>query len=401
MFGLSAIECFIAIVLIFIVLYWITPRKAAWLPMLVTVILLSILAFNIQPNDSDDLSRYFTQLDYLREYGYDYLKRCFEDNVNGSNWGTYKTCGYYFYFMSMLPDNHWMPTITIFITYGLMFLVLYKAANRFDVNKLYLFGGAMIFLSTYWYYDTYSGIRNGLTFAVIFACSYYHLVERKRIPLCYVGYFLACFMHSSGLMMVALALLAVFTLNNSGKFMNFLLVFGLVAGGALMQFLASRTDNTFIQTIAGQAEKHQAGETLELGTMFTVNISMYILTAVLVFYFSIYILNSEYGSEFKRFYKYCSIVLYFMFGCLYSGIIFHRIARWIVPMIAAIFFMVGSQCQNRYIQKNDIAYCKYYAPKNELIRYRTKPILNTAVVVYTAVHFWYLLNGSSLYWMHF
>ena len=39
MFGLSAIECFIAIVLIFIVLYWITPRKAAWIPILVTVII--------------------------------------------------------------------------------------------------------------------------------------------------------------------------------------------------------------------------------------------------------------------------------------------------------------------------------------------------------------------------
>ncbi|MGN1123075.1 MAG: EpsG family protein [Eubacterium sp.] len=401
MFGLSAVECFICIIAIYIVVYWITPRKAAWLPFALVVVLLSVLAYNVTPNFPDDLSRYFMQLDYLREYGYDYLKRCFEDNANGNNWGTYRMCGYYFYFLSKFPDNHWMPTVTIFITYGLMFLIIYKAANHFGINKLYLFGATMILLSTYWYYDTYSGIRNGLTFAVIIACAYYHLVERKRIIFCYLGYILASLMHSAGIMMVALVILAVITLNNSGKFMNFLLVFGLVAGGALMQYLAGKTNNSFIQSVAGQAERHQAGETMELGTMFLVNISMFVFVTFIVMYFSSYILNSEYANDFKRFYKYSSIVLYFMVGCLYSGLIFVRIARWILPVIASLFFMIGSQMQSNYIEDKGISYCRYYSSPNEQMRIKIKPVMNIAVIVYVAVHFWYLCAGSSLYWMHF
>lgn len=401
MFGLSAIECFICIVAIYAVVYWITPRKAVWLPFALVVVLLSVLAYNVEPNFSDDLSRYFMQLDYLREYGHEYLQRCFDENVNGSNWGTYRMCGYYFYFLSKFPDNHWMPAVTIFLTYGLMFLVIYKAANRFGISKFYLFCGTMIFLSTYWYYDTYSGIRNGLTFAVIFACAYYHLVERRRIVFCYLGYVLASLMHSSGIMLVALVILTEITLNNSGKFMNFLLIFGLVGGGALMQYIATKTDNSFVQSIAGQAEKHQAGETLELGAMFLVNVTMFIFTALIVIYFSKYILNSEFGNDFKRFYKYSSIVLYFMVGCLYSGLIFVRIARWVLPIIVAIFFMVGSQMQSNYIKDKGVSYCKFYAPTNEIIRYNTKQIVNISTIVYIVVHFWYLCSGSSLYWMHF
>lgn len=401
MFGLSAIECFIAIVFIFIVLFWITPKKLSGLPILLTVVLLSVLAYNIVPNESDDLSRYFMQLDYLRDYGYDYLKRCFEDNVNGGNWGTYRVCGYYFYFISWLPSNQWMPAITVFLSYGLLLLVIYKMAKRFNVSKFYLFFAVIFFLSTYWYYDVCSGIRNGLTFSIIFSCAYYHLAERKNIALCYLGYILASLLHSSGIMLVALVLLAVVTLNTSGKFMNFLLVFGVSGGAALMQFLAAKTDNSFVQSIAGQAEKHQPTAVIPIGTMFFVNIAVYIVVCLIFIYFSNYILQSHYASDMKRFYKYSSIILYFMIGCLYSMLIFIRIARWIIPAIGAMFYMIGSQLQKEYIDKNGESYCRYYAPSKEIVSYKLKPFFNILLFGFTAVHFWYLCAGSSLNWMHF
>lgn len=401
MFGLTAVECFLCIIFIYCVAYWIFPKKTVWIPFALVVVLLSILAFNAEPYDTDDLIRYFTQLGYLREYGHDYLQRCIDSNVNGANWGTYRMCGYYFYFLSKFPDNHWMPAVTIFICYGLMFLVMYKASVRFNVGKLYLFIGTMFFLSTYWYYDTYSGIRNGLAFAVIFACAYYHLVERKFIPLCYLGYVLACLTHSASVILVALVILTEITLNNSGKFLNFLLVFGLAIGGAIMEFLSDKTDNEFVQSIASKAEKNVSGGDLYTQTLYLVNVSVFIIVALLFLYVSSYILNCDYTKELKRIYKFSSIIMYFMFGCLLSELIFMRISRWILPMIGALFYMIGMQIQSDEVKENGLIYYKYYAPPKEIFRFKIKPLFNLIFVGYTVVHLWYLCNGSSLNWLKF
>ena len=160
MFGLSAIEFFLIIIAGFSVIYWILPKKASWLSFLLLVLALSYLAFYVEPNETDDVRRYFKQLIYLKDYGYDYLSRCFNEGING--WDVYRVCGYYFYFISKLPDVHYLPAVTIFIVYFLNLLIIYRLSVKFEVNKLYTYFGAMFFISTYWYYDTYSGIRNGL-----------------------------------------------------------------------------------------------------------------------------------------------------------------------------------------------------------------------------------------------
>lgn len=399
MFGLSAIEVFLVIIAIFVVLYWIVPRKNVWFPFLIVVVLLSVLAFNIVPDESDDLARYFKALNEFRSGGKDTLDRYIEEDQFG--WNTYRVAAYYFYFISKLGNNSWLPAITIFIVYGLGFLLIYKAAERFQVNKGYLFLASIFFLSTYWYYDTASGIRNGLSFAIIFACAYYHLVERKNIPLCYIGYLLACFTHSAGIMPVVLVVLTAVTLNTSGKFINFLLVFGFTIGGAAIQYLATISDNGFIQSLAGKAEHYSAGESLETSTMFIVNITIFVFVAAVMFYVSNYILHSNYSDDLKRIFKYSSIIMYFMLGSIYSGLIFVRFARWIIPLIGALFFMIGMQIQQNYIQSEGLSKCIYFSPFNQAIRVKTRQIFVLIYFAYTCIHFWYLCVGSSLHWMHF
>lgn len=399
MFGLSAIECFVAIIVIYIVVYWITPRKRAWFPMALLVVLLSWLAFKVEPNETDDLGRYFMQLDYLRDYGRDYLQRCFDEGIN--SWDTYRVCGYYFYYISKLDDNHWLPSITIFIVYSLMFLVIYKAANRFNVDKAKLFFGTLFFLSTYWYYDTLAGVRNGLAFAVVFACAYYHLVERKFIPLCLAGYVLACLTHSAAVMPVALVILTIITLNTSGKVLKYGLIFGLASGGILIDYLATISDNSFIQSIAGRAEDHAAGSVLETDTSFMVNIATFVIVAIIIFYLNLYIIESGYSKDLNRFLKYSSIIAYFTLGAIYSGLIFVRFARWLLPIIGTLIYMIGVQMQSNVIEEKGVSYLKYYAPANHSMRLNIKPVFNFIFFAYTGVHFWYLCSGSSLSWMHF
>lgn len=400
MFGLTAIEVFIAIVIIFIFLYWITPHKFSWFPLIVITILLAVLAYNMTPYDTDDLMRYYHELNNMRSDGLKEVDRAFKDNIY--EWNTYRVAAYYFYFVSRLPNNAWLQTITIFLVYGLMFLVIYKASKHFKVNKLNMFLGTMFFISTYWYYDVASGIRNGLAFAIVFACAYYHLVERKNIVFCYIGYILAIFMHSAGFMPVALVILAEITLNTSGKFFNFLLVFGVAGGGILIQYFSEKTDNDFVQSIAGEAESHQVNFSgRSIGTMYFVNITVLIIVALLLIYVSYYFLHSDYSNRLKRLFKYISVSIYFIFGSYFSGLIFVRFVRWILPIIGALLFMIGMQIQGDQIKKEGIVKLTYYTPLNQSIRIKTRSVVYILYTAYTAVHFWYLCAGSSLHWIMF
>lgn len=399
MFGLSAMTCFILSVAVFAVAYIITPRKYSWAPFLLITVLFSVIAFHIVPDPSDDLARYFKALDEMREGGYDEFQRYIrEDQFDFKN---FRVAAYYIYYISKLDNNGWLPAITIFIVYALGFYVLYKAANRFEINKTNLFIASMFFISTYWYYDVASGTRNGLAFAVAFACAYQHMAERKHIPLCFLGYFLAALTHSSGILPVALVFVAMITLNTSGKFFNFLLIFGLAGGNILIKFLAERTDNSFVQSIAGKAESHGINGSLETGTMFQVNLSVLAVTILILMYFSHYILNSDMKKDLNRLYKYLSITIYFSIGATLSGLIFVRFARWILPLVAALIFMLGMQIQGNQIEARKKAHLSYYSVSNENFSIKLRTIVMITFVIFTAVHFWYLCNGSSLVWMEF
>lgn len=400
-FGLTAIQCYFLILVLFSVMFLFVPRRFCWIQILITVVLFSILAYHLEPNETDDLSRYFAQLNYLRDYGYDYLKRCFDDNVNGGNWGTFRVCGYYFYFMSKLPTNNWMPAITIFIGYGLCMLTIYRAANRFDVSRLYLYLGCLFFLSTYWYYDIYSGVRNGLAFAVVSACAYEHLINRKLIPFCYVGYVLASLMHSTGILLVVIVLIAEITFFINGRYVNYLFIFGLIGGGTIMSYLSSRSNNSFIDSVAERATSHQSKGSLYTDTNFLVNIAVLAVVALIIFYFYIFIVESEDGITLKRFYSFATFSMYFMIGCLYSPLLFMRLARWVMPFVGAVFFSVGMQKKKEFIDNNDMAYVDFFAPTKLVFRIKLQQIFAAIIVIFSIIHLWYSFTGSSLIWMSF
>ncbi|MBR2134354.1 MAG: EpsG family protein [Eubacterium sp.] len=403
MFGLTAIECFIAIIVVFVISYWITPRKYVWVSFLLTTVLLCVLAYNVSPNPQDDLLRYYKQIDWMRSGGIDRMHEAIKEDQ--FDWKTFRVTAYICYFVSRLPSNSWLPVITIFIVYGGAFLVIYRAANRFKVSKAYIFIAAMMFLSTYWYYDVYSGTRNGLAFSIAVTAAYFHLFERNFIPLCYIGYLTAAFTHSGGIMPVALALLAAFTFNTSGKFINGALIFGVVAGGALFPYIASVTDSEFFDAVGEKAEHYGQGSFIDLSnetTMYYVNITFAILCLAILIYVSYYFTNSRYASELKRFYKYTSLCLFFAIGCAFtSGLIFVRFTRFILPVVIPILFMIGMTIQREQVTEEGSVKLSYYSNFAESFRYRISMLVWFVVIAYTAIHLWYLINGSSLHWLTF
>lgn len=397
MLNFSGVEYYIIITCIFVVVYWITPRKYVWVSFLLTTILLSILAYNIMFYDSDDMMVYFHHIDVFRRDGKDGLDLALQENW--FEWKTYISSRYYIYSIKFLPNNYYLPAITIFIAYFLGFLVLYKASIRFEISKPYLFFAAMIFLSTYWYYDIVSGVRNGLAFAIAFACSYQDFVERRHIPLCYIGYFIAATMHSSGIVAVLIVFICKLTLEYNSKFINFIIIFGLSAGGMLVKWLAQRTDNSFIQSIAGRAENHGLSDHLETGTMFLVNLSFLVFTTLIFWYLNRYVKGGVNSGAMNRLNKYCSTFLCFMYGCALSGLVFVRFARWILPLVCGLIIMIGFCNQKQYYENALYADgTSRYAPIQSM-NVKFRPVMLLLAMIYFAVHYWYLCNGSSLHWI--
>ena len=401
----TGVQFYLFILLVFAVLFWILPQRFQWVSFLVTVLLFAYMGYMIVPDNTDDLHLYFGFINDFRKNGYEnFLWHMREGHFD---WNTYKASGYYFYFISLLPNNHFLPAITIFVTYGCSMLVIDDASRRFEIDKFHTFLGTMFFLATYWFFDTCSGIRNGFAFSLAFAASYFHIVVRKYIPLCIVAYVISAFFHSAGIMPSLIVIITLITFRFPGKFINFILIFSVAIGSVVLNYLSTKTDNGFIQVTAAKSEHY--GENYELGTnllndtatMFKVNIVVALIVFLIMVYVTGYFKNSEYGAELFRLEKLSSSTLYFMLGAVAVGLIFVRFARWVLPVIGALLFMIGMQLQKNEIDTKGASEAFYYAIPIERLKYKARPVVIVLFIVFIAVHIWYNCNGSSLIWAHF
>lgn len=388
------------IVIAFCVLYLLIPQKyVGWL-FFATTLALAIMAFNCVPKETDDLANYYGQLEYLRNGDWNDFQTMLKDDSN--HWGALPVCGYYFYLVSKLGNNGYLPGITIFLAYGLSFLVLHKASIRFKVNKMYLFLGCIFFLVTYWFYDICSGIRNGLAFTVFVACVYYDTVEKRHRFLCYAGYALCAGLHSSVIILVALRIAVAITKNSKGNWISWLMLVAITVGGNILQWLGSVSDNKYLALLSEKADNN-VGRSMEFGkTYIWVNTAVLLVVILCSMYLYKYIKKQKNYNEIAVFGKFYTILLFFTTGSFISQLVYIRIIRWIIPVLGAMFFMVGMQScrntQNEIIAKQN---------PNSIIRNRDDVLASNELIItllftaFTAVHWWYTCSGSSLIWLLF
>lgn len=394
---------YLAIVAAFCVIYPLIPRKhIKWL-LLALVLALSVMAFFAVPKETDDLANYFTKISALRKGGFSLLRKMIENG--DENWDSLPVCGLYFYFISRFPDNGMLPAMTIFLAYGSMFFVLWRAAERFEVNKWYLFLASFFILSTYWFYDICSGVRNGLAFTLFCFFAYVELVEKKWKPACWIGYIAMCMLHSSGILMMMIRLALLISNRKDSKVMSIAVFFVMILGGAVMPYLGDLTGIEYLQLLSQKAERATESSGFDSGTAYWVNITVYVVAALLFIYCT-YVINkvSDEFSKYKDFSDYMSFtqfMLSFMLGATTFVLTFIRFARWVVPAMVSVAFMVGMQAnsdkkqafldnrKNKTVIKSGIA-----LSSNEIV-------INFCFIAYMAVHMWYACNGTSLIWLHF
>lgn len=394
---------YLIIVLSFCALYPLIPRKhIKWL-FLALVLALSVMAFNVVPMETDDLARYYNILERLRRGGWDTLQSMIENGEN--DWDSLPMCGYYFYIASRFDNNGMLPAMTIFLAYGSMFLVLWRAAEKFNVGKWYLFLSVFLILSTYWFYDICSGIRNGLVYTLFCAYAYFDLVAKKYRIACWVGYALSLLMHSSAIIPLFIVLLLVFTKRFNSSMVSSAMIAVTVLSGFVIPILGDITGIEYLQIISDKAEREMNRFGLVTDTNYLVNISVFLVAALLAFYGYSTIkkmsnADEKYGdmSVYNRLFQY---ILFFMAGSIFTPMIFLRMARWIIPAILSVVFMVGMQA-NTDIKKEMYSNKKQKSViKSGMLISSNELLINFCFIAYTCVHLWYACTGSSLIWLHF
>ena len=391
---------YLAIVAAFCVIYPFVPRKyIKWL-FLALVLALSVMAFFVVPEETDDLSNYFWRIANLRKGGFSLLRRMIEDG--SEDWDSLPVCGLYFYLISRFPDNGMLPAVTIFLAYGSIFWVLWRAAKRYEVNKWYLFLASVFLLSTYWFYDICSGIRNGLTFTLFCFFAYVELVEKKWRPACWVGYVAMCLMHSSGILMMMVRLALLVSGRKGSKLTSVLIFFVMIVGGAIMPHLGEITGIEYFQLLSQKAERAVSTSGFANGTQYLVNVSVFVV-AVCVFCYAVYVIKkqTEKYESFSDYINFVQLIVFFMLGSITFILTFIRFARWVIPAVISVVFMVGMQANSDSKAQLVTEKKSKSIIKSGMTLSSNEIIVNFCMVAYTAVHMWYACNGTSLIWLKF
>lgn len=391
---------YLAIVAAFCVIYPFVPRKyIKWL-FLALVLALSVMAFFVVPEETDDLNNYFSRIASLRKGGFSLLRRMIEDG--SEDWDSLPVCGLYFYLISRFPDNGMLPAVTIFLAYGSIFWVLWRAAKRYEVNKWYLFLASVFLLSTYWFYDICSGIRNGLTFTLFCFFAYVELVEKKWRPACWVGYVAMCLMHSSGILMMMVRLALLVSGRKGSKLTSVLIFFVMIVGGAIMPHLGEITGIEYFQLLSQKAERAVSTSGFAYGTQYLVNVSVFVV-AVCVFYYAVYVIKkqTEKYESFSDYINFVQLIVFFMLGSITFILTFIRFARWVIPAVISVVFMVGMQANSNAKIEMLTGRKNKSVIKSGMTLSSNELVINFCMVAYTAVHMWYACNGTSLIWLKF
>ena len=384
---------YFAIVIAFCVIYPFVPRKhIKWL-FLALVLALSVMAFYVNPLETDDLLRYYNSLDLLRKKS---LSGYFDLQRNGyGNFDAVPVCGLYFFFVSKLGNNNFLPAITIFLTYGSMLLVIWRFANYYKISKLYIFVGTFFLLSTYWYYDTCSGIRNGLAFAVEMFCLYFDLVEKKKI-FC-LGYFVAMGIHSAAVIFLGLRLLTEINLRLRLKILNAISLVGIFFGSYIIEFLGKIFNNSFFEVLLEKTARNKVRVISFTSGVTILSIALILAVIIMCIYMN-YRINMDDVKNVESINYFFILLLFFSVGSLSSYLIFTRFMHWVIPMFGSLIIMLCLDLNRK--KRQEI----YFAPhgestiKRDISVYRSNElILNLMIIALSLFNLYFLCFVSVIH----
>lgn len=196
-------EIILAAYIFLFLISFLFSRKKMKLYFFIISLTFAIIAFFFVPDVSFDLYRHYTVIDTFRKYGWNF-------GVITGEFPSLIIANGFFYLISFLPSNSFLPAITAFISYYALLNIINKAAIKYNLNRKSMLLGAFFTVTTFNYLALMSGIRNWLAFSLFAYFLYIDLVENRKKVVCAIMYVALCFLHSSVWILVAFRIAAQF-----------------------------------------------------------------------------------------------------------------------------------------------------------------------------------------------
>jgi len=157
-----------------------------------------LLGYSMYPNREIDISRYFLQLDKIRNYP-------FTEAYNWNNDGlVIKNIG--FWFIAKLNNNQLLPFVSMFIVY---YCVAWLISRGVKENTR-LFGIVLTLeIMMLPFINIFSNVRNVVAFAIASIAVYRELYEGKRDAVTALLYLIPCFIHMTGIVIFVFRLFII------------------------------------------------------------------------------------------------------------------------------------------------------------------------------------------------
>ena len=150
-----------------------------------------LIAYCTTPLRTIDITRYFQQLDSIRDLPFSQAVNWADDGLVIKN--------IVFWLVSQTKDNRILPFISIFTVYvSASYIIIDSCGDNKRIARAIL----LFQLMAIPFYHTYSNVRNVSAFALLAVAVYRDMVKKKRTVITYLLYIIPCFIHMSGIVIV-------------------------------------------------------------------------------------------------------------------------------------------------------------------------------------------------------
>lgn len=252
--------------------------KANGLLLTVLVLLFGLMGYGYIPLSGSDLYRNFITMNYYGSLSsqalYDQLKE-----------SSTPLGGLYYYCLSSLSDEHFLPCITAIITYSLIFFLLYKTISNIEVSQKIIAVTVLFFLSRGLLMMTIANIRTMLALSVVALAIYFWHMRKLGTIKCFVIISVASLMHT----ICALVLVVFFFLVLLNKEINLYIriisalvcIIGIAVFGGKYLILASEKGAAYVSSYQDSTGYFYIWEMLL--SMMVISITLWLIYKFLAF----------------------------------------------------------------------------------------------------------------------
>lgn len=324
MLWLFIVVILILILILGILIYGIIVNKKVNKKVLIAVqiiliLALAVLAFLIEPRESNDLYRHFRDIDLIRENGFSAVPQY--NNVI--------LIKFLFSLVALLQINHFLPAIAAIITYGISMYIIYDFSKRNETTSRVISIAILLNFALCSFYAVTSGIRNAMACSFLALGLYLDLIRGEKLVKKIWPYIVGALIHPMAYIVIAIRLL--FQIKWLDKIKYLILFVGLLYRPLmrLLYFINTGLTNYLAQKMNLYLVKESIEDIRWLLVIWIFLIFVYAITIILK--------KTKEDIKFKKYLNFVQIYILFIFAFTFVADIYTKRLTFLLAFLMIPF----------------------------------------------------------------